>query len=351
MSMDIASQEAIRTEAHPVCSLCGSGGTLLYDGLRDTVFGVAGVWPMRRCSRCGLLWLDPRPASSEVAKIYQNYHTHTVAATGRQRFTWLRHAVLQQAWADRYGYPTPPLTAGRRRLARLARLLPGVADGAILEVMGLDRRWGSQLLDVGCGSGRFMDQMRSLGWTTAGVEVDAVAATYARDTFGLDVREGTLLDAGYAGASFDVVTLSHVIEHVDDPVELLRECLRVLRPGGRIVITTPNSASLGHRLFGAAWRGLEPPRHLAIFARCNLEDCAARAGFMRETSTTSGRLAREIYTASIMSRAALRGAPQPHYDARHIKFQRYLFQFAEELARLLVRDVGEELFYIGVKPT
>ncbi len=351
MSIVAGNQEAISTEAQPTCSLCGSGGALVYDGLRDTVFGVAGTWPMRRCSSCGLLWLDPRPAASEVAKIYRNYHTHAVAATGQQRLSWLRRAILEQAWADRYGYPAPALTAARRRLARLARLAPGVAAGATLEVMGLDRRWGSRLLDVGCGSGRFMDQMRSLGWTTAGVEVDAVAASHARHAFGLDVREGTLHDAGFADASFDVVTLSHVIEHVADPVGLLRECLRVLRPGGHMVVTTPNSASLGHRLFGAAWRGLEPPRHLAIFSRTTLEACAAQAGFIRETSVTSGRLARDIYTASVMSRAALRGEPAPSYDARQIKLQRYLFQFAEELARLILHDVGEELFYTGVKPT
>jgi len=78
------------------------------------------------------------------------------------------------------------------------------------------------------------------------------------------------------------ITLSHVIEHVHDPLKLLRQCFELLAPGGRLWLQTPNLRSLGHAVFGPAWRGLEPPRHLVLFDRATLMAALAGAGF-RET--------------------------------------------------------------------
>jgi SAM-dependent methyltransferase len=83
---------------------------------------------------------------------------------------------------------------------------------------------------------------------------------------GLDVRCGSLEEQGYTSESFDAIHLCHVIEHVPDPQGLLAECARLLRPGGKLVIFTPNISSLSHRIFRQDWRGLEPPRHLQVFS-------------------------------------------------------------------------------------
>jgi 2-polyprenyl-3-methyl-5-hydroxy-6-metoxy-1,4-benzoquinol methylase len=104
--------------------------------------------------------------------------------------------------------------------------------------------------------------MQRAGWEVAGVEPDPVAAGVARESHPHSVIAQALNDAQIADASMDVVTMSHVIEHVLNPIQLLRECRRVLKPEGKIVILTPNLGSQGHRLFQQAWVPLDPPGHL-----------------------------------------------------------------------------------------
>ena len=97
-----------------------------------------------------------------------------------------------------------------------------------------------RLLDVGSGNGLFLHQMKRLGGAVAGVELDGRAASVARAKFGLEVFEGPLEEATFPDEYFDAITMNHVIEHVLDPVGLLKECRRVLRPGGKLVVTTLN---------------------------------------------------------------------------------------------------------------
>ena len=80
----------------------------------------------------------------------------------------------------------------------------------------------------------------------------------------LKVRVGALEDQSYPPDHFDAVVSSHVTEHVHDPVSLLRECRRVLRPGGLLVVVTSNGKSIGSGRFGTDWRVLEPPRHITV---------------------------------------------------------------------------------------
>lgn len=118
--------------------------------------------------------------------------------------------------------------------------------------------------------------MRPLGWEPTGIDFDADAAAVGRAA-GLDIRLGRLEDAGFAPQSFDAITICHAIEHVHDPVALLRQALGLLRPGGVLWIATPNLASYAHGRYGRHWRGLEAPRHLVLFDRRSLGEAIERA--------------------------------------------------------------------------
>jgi 2-polyprenyl-3-methyl-5-hydroxy-6-metoxy-1,4-benzoquinol methylase len=151
-----------------------------------------------------------------------------------------------------------------------------------MAVRFLPARPGGNLLDVGCGRGDWLAFMSERGWWCEGVEPDPAAAE-AASRQGVRVHTGTLDEQQFQDNSFDAVSLCHVLEHVPNPVDLLRECKRILRPGGRLVMVTPNSEGLGIRVFGADWRGLEPPRHLHLFNIPTLRRAIGDAGLRVET--------------------------------------------------------------------
>jgi 2-polyprenyl-3-methyl-5-hydroxy-6-metoxy-1,4-benzoquinol methylase len=96
------------------------------------------------------------------------------------------------------------------------------------------------------------------------------------------VFTGEVSDAGYADGYFDVVTMWHVIEHVHDPKGTLAELHRIMKPGGLLVISTPNLWSWDARGFGRYWVGLDAPRHLYVFSPATLEHLLQQVGFQME---------------------------------------------------------------------
>lgn len=110
-----------------------------------------------------------------------------------------------------------------------------------------------RLLDVGCGQGEFLAYAAAAGWQVEGVDVDPLRIALAREQRGLQVFEGELHEAAYPSESFDVVFMSEVIEHIVDPVPLMQEIHRILRPGGIAFLRTGNGRSWAARLRGAAW--------------------------------------------------------------------------------------------------
>ena len=248
---------------------------------RDRVSFVApGEWTLWRCGGCGAAYLDPRPSDDTIGLAYRSYHTHSEQAPAHQAPPGmagkLRWALANGYLNSRYGYDFEPSS---RLGGRLARRLPKRRWLADMRVRHLPRPAGRpRLLDVGCGNGTFLRDMRDAGWEVSGIDPDPGAVAAARAT-GATVEEGLLTRDTFPAGSFDAVTLSHVVEHLPDPADTLGICLELLRPGGHLWVATPNLDSRGHRRFGRAWRGLEPPRHLAIFTRRALTRLLERLGF------------------------------------------------------------------------
>jgi SAM-dependent methyltransferase len=150
--------------------------------------------------------------------------------------------------------------------------------GEILDELEPYRGEG-RLLDVGTAIGLFLDLARQRGWSGIGTEFGARALAYARDELGLEVYDRPLAELGLEPASFDVVTLNSVLEHVNRPLELLAEVGEVLRPGGALYLIVPNVDSLACRVLHERAATFDGRNHLVYFSPATLRDALARSGF------------------------------------------------------------------------
>lgn len=323
----------MRASPRPRCCVCGSPGAPLYRDLSDSMFSAAGSWSISRCADpgCGLLWLDPMPLAEDLPAAYETYYTHgEPAKTGVYRAGKLLYNALADCVLWTAGIP---LDRRRAELMFLGGSRPGT------------------LLDVGCGDGTFLARMRDRGWSVTGLDFDPVAARTARERHGLEVHVGTIEQA-FSGrrALYDVITASHVIEHVPEPAAFLAQCRALLRPGGRLVLKTPNARSYGARRYGAAWRGLEPPRHLHIFTAPSLTSCARKAGFAVSSCFTSAAGADGILVASrfIARRNSFREDGFSVAEKVEIRLVRPLLALRAKFAWLRDRGSGEELCAVFV---
>ena len=319
-----------------------------HEHLADRWFGIADEWPMRSCESpgCGAWYLDPVPHADDIPLLYRRYYTHgadggsgDVLGQGTPRRARLAYL------ASRYGYrsaATPPAWLGWT-----LALVPGRREHLDLSMMQLRAEWRGPLLDVGCGSGMMLRLMRELGWDAEGIDLDPQAVAVAAAA-GLPARVGTLTSLELPARHYAAVTSSHVIEHVEDPAVFLRECLRVTRPGGRLAVTTPNVAGLGSSVFGANWRGLEPPRHFQVFRASALARLAEAVGYDDVRVTTSPRLAAMIVRETV--RPALAGLSTSHPAGVPLRSLASAFQMLERALTLVWYEAGEELLLSARAP-
>jgi len=333
----------------PNCPLCGAPGSVVYEALSDALYGAPGLWGFRSCTAdaCRLMWLDPRPHDDDLPGAYVRYHTHETPVAARTANTrppggWLGRAYL----AHRFDYPLPRPSRAAARLPKALVMLPRLSARLDDFVGHLSYEPAGTLLDVGCGNGSFMQSMRTLGWNVTGVEIDPRAAAIALGA-GLDVRQGDVRTVDLPAGHFSAIVMRHVFEHVSEPLATLRRCLSLLRPGGKLVITTPNPDGLGHRIFRHAWRGLEPPRHLQLSRLSSMRLYLVRAGFTCVSTRSTLHWADGIVRQSVLLRVpALR---------RHLAGKALAACIGAAVGQLevLLRPVlqlcGEELLATAVK--
>lgn len=335
-------------ESVPDCPVCGSiERSLLHAELEDRAFRVApGTWSLFRCAGCASAWLDPRPTPSTIGRAYASYYTHETEDHPLVRRKGAVRAIVHDALNGyrnaRYGLRREPAMKIGQWLVPLIPSLRAAVDAECRHLPSLPEH-GGRLLDIGFGNGGFLKLATEIGWRAEGIDFDPVAVELASSR-GLEVRCVSAEELADEPGRYDVITVSHVIEHVYDPPALLRAIYGLLTPGGLLWLETPNLDSLGHARFGRDWRGLEPPRHLALFCRDSLKAALTRAGFSGIEQRWRGLSVFDVLAAS----EAIRDGRDPQTASRGGKPP--LREILAELHEMLAPRKREFLTFIAHKP-
>ncbi len=138
-----------------------------------------------------------------------------------------------------------------------------------------------RLLDVGSGFGFFLKEMNEKGWEVAGVEISEKAIDYTKNVLRLSVYSGPLEHIGFSENEFDAITGFYLIEHIAHPMLFLKECYRILKPGGLLLLRYPHTTPIKNllKLFGIRNRLYDLPAHLSDFSPGTIQWCLERVGF------------------------------------------------------------------------
>lgn len=254
------------------CRLCGADSPELLSIQRS--------WPVSRCRECGFIYLSERPVEKALEDMYsRDYYESAEVGYG--------------GYVDNYRKYNRIFTALFQRRAKDLEPFRGECD----------------LLEVGCAHGFLLDFLRKRGWKVRGVEVSPLAAEYASGELGLDVVNGKLEDAAFPGASFDVVLLLDVLEHLHRPFETLKEIGRILKPEGILLVQCPWELTHWEERAEAFLKGkrqctITPdavPAHLYFFDPRTLEAFLLKGGFktVKRQSGNYGAVRRHIKPPAI----------------------------------------------------
>jgi ubiquinone/menaquinone biosynthesis C-methylase UbiE len=238
------------------CPGCGAEAHTVELRGKDLLYCTGGDHTLVRCSGCGLVYLNPRPHAASIGEFYQKDYFQVLigsaaVASRREKFLIRISLIKDTRLVDQL----------RRRI-------------------GLSSEWN--VLDVGCGIGSFLIALKNrLGMCGAGIDTIPDVVRSLRETHGLEIVEGNFLDEGmgFEEGLYDLVTMWHFLEHVEDPVRCLAKTHRLLRAGGYLAIEVPNYGGLSSRIFGNNWLGLCLPTHLTHFEPPSLIHILEKNGY------------------------------------------------------------------------
>jgi 2-polyprenyl-3-methyl-5-hydroxy-6-metoxy-1,4-benzoquinol methylase len=289
------------------CAVCGATES-------DLVFSVPSLrlrtqnlsFEIRSCRQCGLVRLSPRPSAEDMAVLYQPQH---------------------------YTSPRRDLVARLEGLIRRER---------VSFVRGHSR--GNRILDVGCGNGGMLQALSEAKYDVHGLEPYQDALAEVPEELRSRIRCEPFESANYPGASFDVITLWHVLEHLARPVEILQSIHTFLKPEGSLILEVPNFASREARWLGPYWYNLDAPYHFWHFTPQTLQVAIQRAGFEVTTCVTSS-VTRPVWLLNYLLLGA--NAAAEWWQSRHPAWRKRP-QMAKALGLLLCS--GSRIAFAGSCP-
>jgi len=270
---NVAVDSSLTLEAVP-CDQCGRDDATCVAESRDRDHGVQGLFQVVKCNHCGLTYMNPRPTPQTIGNCYPtDYYAYGQPEKMIQR--------PKDSISSRI-----KLTIRRSRLlsalvSTIPRLRHMARDSHLAEdIIG----WiaPGKVLDVGCGAGGFLDDMRATGWATYGIEPSSGAARIANEN-GHCVSAQSILDPlpkEFEASRFDLIWMSHSLEHVHAPTQTMETVARLLKPNcGYLVVEVPNVESALTLFFGEIGLAFDTPRHLYLFGPQTLSALLKKTGF------------------------------------------------------------------------
>lgn len=231
-----------------ICSVCENGNFSAVYLQRDKSMNGQKHFLLIKCNNCGTIIINPAPNAFDMRKAYPKDDYYSFKRIDTSSWKLILKLIF---------YDTPLLN----KLVRRTILKPKI-----------------KLLDIGCGSGQFIFEMKLFGLKVLGVEPGDFNEKSAKQQ-GIRIIKSELIEAKLKDNHFDLITLNHVLEHLKEPNKNLIEIKRLLKDDGTLIIGVPNSLSLAHWMFGKNWYQLDVPRHLTNYSDRSLCFLLNRLGF------------------------------------------------------------------------
>ncbi|MBU1076080.1 MAG: class I SAM-dependent methyltransferase [Spirochaetes bacterium] len=231
------------------CFLCNHTRYQSLYRIRDRHYSVKGTYSLVKCTNCSLVFLNPMPDEKELGRLYPqgSYYSYQDFLNKKKSFKYkLEHFFI------RFDTKDPEFFSKGR------------------------------LLDIGCGSGEYLYEMKKKGWRSYGVEISKKAAECGKNQAKLNIFCGTLLKAKFKKDFFDFIRSNHSFEHVVNPNQILKEIARIIKPNGRVLIGVPNISGLALKIFGKYWYYLGVPFHPFSYSKNTLKRMMEKHGLIAE---------------------------------------------------------------------
>ena len=227
------------------CPICNGTDLQAYMQCTDFTYSKK-TFNISSCKACDFKFTNPRPSLNELGDYYQSedYVSHSDTQVGL--VNKLYHLVRKYTLI--------------KKLQLVYRWVGGIKKGD-----------NKQILDIGCGTGAFLNVCKNAGFQVTGIEPETKAREYALSKYGLTISEEHVLDT-FESASFDVITLWHVLEHVPNLNERIAQIQRLLKPEGTLIVAVPNCSSYDAAHYKEYWAAYDLPRHLYHFTPTDISN-------------------------------------------------------------------------------
>lgn len=245
----------------PFCLLCESLETRKKHEAKDRMFGGGKNFDYYECDSCSVCFLYPQPSFNELKKYYPSSKYYSYSDSNKKDFFGMVRSYLIHNYYN-------------------GNFFSKLFSAVVSDVPGIPSLPIGRILDVGCGSGETLSLLKEIGWDAYGIDIDSRAIHIAKKR-GINSFVGGYKEINnFRKNYFDAIRLYHVIEHIDNPDYALKLIYSRLRPGGELILGTPNYGSIVRKIFGTYWYNLDAPRHLFLFSPNNLIKLGKKNGFI-----------------------------------------------------------------------